>query len=236
VGGLIGYSSGGSVTGGYWDVATSGLGASGQTGSSAGGTGTTTAELKNILTTATWDIVEDSSLSQVYPQLRWATSGLSAGNSVWVIGPVASSSGSGSGGNTQTSDVERQAANAINAPFSVTPPHFHFRKPEDKGEAKSFINVLTAPSNLSVAFSKEEPLAILSSPEVNEPTQTVTLSDAKKMLKPSASSSSAEGGGGTGGDREVRVPVSRNSLAEIVNGGVKLPTGVEQQLFVVKAN
>jgi hypothetical protein len=35
---------------------------------------------------------------------------------------------------------------------------------------------------------------------------------------------------------DVRVPVSLNSLAEIVNGGVNLPSGVEQQLFVVQAN
>jgi hypothetical protein len=35
---------------------------------------------------------------------------------------------------------------------------------------------------------------------------------------------------------DVRVPVSRNSLADIVNGGVKLPDGVEQELFVVQAN
>ena len=44
------------------------------------------------------------------------------------------------------------------------------------------------------------------------------------------------GGSASDGDREVRVPVSRNSLAEIVNGGVKLPDGVEQELFVVQAN
>ena len=43
-------------------------------------------------------------------------------------------------------------------------------------------------------------------------------------------------GGASDGDREVRVPVSRNSLADIVNGGVRLPSGVEQELFVVQAN
>ena len=35
---------------------------------------------------------------------------------------------------------------------------------------------------------------------------------------------------------DVRIPVSRNSLADIVNGGVRLPDGVEQELFVVQAN
>lgn len=44
----------------------------------------------------------------------------------------------------------------------------------------------------------------------------------------------SDGGGETEGEREVRVPVSRNSLAQIVNGGVRLPGGVEQKLFVVR--
>jgi filamentous hemagglutinin family protein len=52
--------------------------------------GKTTAEMQKlaIFGTATpaWDIVVDDSLVDVYPQLRWATSGLSAGSSVWVIG------------------------------------------------------------------------------------------------------------------------------------------------------
>jgi len=52
--------------------------------------GKTASEMKAIAlfsgTTPAWEIVTDSSLSNVYPQLRWATSGLSAGTSVWVIG------------------------------------------------------------------------------------------------------------------------------------------------------
>lgn len=36
------------------------------------------------------------------------------------------------------------------------------------------------------------------------------------------------------GGRTVAVPASRNSMVQIVNGGVRLPGGVEQQLFVVK--
>jgi len=33
---------------------------------------------------------------------------------------------------------------------------------------------------------------------------------------------------------EIRVPMSQNSIVDIVNGGVKLPEGVEQQFFVVE--
>lgn len=76
-----GYSA---VENSFWDTQTSGK------LTSDGGTGKTTAELKNIGTllgtTPSWDIVADSSLSNVYPQLRWVTNGLSSGSSVWVIG------------------------------------------------------------------------------------------------------------------------------------------------------
>lgn len=42
--------------------------------------------------------------------------------------------------------------------------------------------------------------------------------------------------GAANGDREVRVPASNGSLVDIVNGGVRLPNGVDQQLFVVESN
>jgi hypothetical protein len=40
----------------------------------------------------------------------------------------------------------------------------------------------------------------------------------------------------SGGGREVRVPMSNNSVVDIVNGGIKLPDGVSQQFFVVESN
>ena len=33
--------------------------------------------------------------------------------------------------------------------------------------------------------------------------------------------------------QDVRVPISKNSVIELVNGGVNLPDGVEQQFFIV---
>ena len=85
VGGLVGTNSG-TVTSSFWDNQTTGK------LTSAGGTGKTTAQMKELLTfdatnSANWNIVSDASLSNVYPKLRWATTGLSAGSSVWVIAP-----------------------------------------------------------------------------------------------------------------------------------------------------
>ena len=88
-------------------------------------------------------------------------------------------------------------------------------------------NVVAVPPTVSLPFAQGEPLAVLSTPKSDEPTTAVTLSQARVMT-------GGQGSGVSDGTREVRVPVSRNSLAEIVNGGLKLPGGVEQQLFVVR--
>jgi hypothetical protein len=116
---------------------------------------------------------------------------------------------------------------------------------ESHGQATTFSNVVNVPVSVDASFAGGANLALISSPSGNEPTQTVTLSEARGMIGAGASAqgqgSAAQGsqGGGSGEDEQkhdVRVPVSRNSLAAIVNGGVKLPSKVEQQLFVVKAN
>jgi len=85
-------------------------------------------------------------------------------------------------------------------------------------------NVAALPPSVSVPFGQPADLAMLSAPSANEMAAAVTLSQARLMTA----------GGASDGTRDVRVPVSRNSLAEIVNGGVRLPEQVEQELFVVK--
>ncbi|MCM0044873.1 MAG: filamentous hemagglutinin N-terminal domain-containing protein [Burkholderiaceae bacterium] len=102
-------------------------------------------------------------------------------------------------------------------------------------KAVGFSNVTAAPAVIESAFGPGASLALISSPRGDEPTQVVSISEASSMLKP-AGKGDGDDGSAAGGDREVRVPASRDSLVEIVNGGVKLPTGVEQQLFVVKSN
>ena len=94
------------------------------------------------------------------------------------------------------------------------------------------------PATVSSAFGPGAELKFVSSPSADEPTQVVSLSAAQAMLG-GAGGNSDSGPGGSGDPArtpDVRVPVSLNSLAEIVNGGVRLPSGVEQQLFVVAAH
>ena len=81
-------------------------------------------------------------------------------------------------------------------------------------------------------FGSGERLALVSSPRANEPTLALLLSQVLSMTQ----GPGQNGSGASDGIRDVRVPVSRNSLADIVNGGVRLPDGVEQELFVVQDN
>jgi len=72
-----------------------------------------------------------------------------------------------------------------------------------------------------------------STPRAQESTALVTLGQAKAMLGEAGGGKPAAGeGAGAGGD--VSVPISPDSRAKIVNGGVKLPEGVDQLLFVIK--
>ena len=105
------------------------------------------------------------------------------------------------------------------------------------GQVSSFVNVVTPSPQVITTFGNGAQLAIISSPAANEPTQIVSLTQAREMLQP-VNNTTASNSGGTAQvpqSQDVRVPASSNSLVEIVNGGVRLPAGVEQELFVVKA-
>jgi hypothetical protein len=136
--------------------------------------------------------------------------------------------------------VDNAIASAINAPQVNQPPSIGLPGSflPDGGiapgtsEPSTFVNVTNLLPFISAAFGPGERFAVVSSPSANEPTQAVTLSQARSMMQ----SSGQAGGGASDGPRDVRVPVSRNSLADIVNGGVRLPDGVEQELFVVQAD
>ena len=132
-------------------------------------------------------------------------------------------------------------ANAINIPANTQLPSPDLPSVSSpaagnsnaSGQPSTFVNVTNPLPAISAAFGPGERFAVVSSPSANEPTQAVTLSQARAMMQ---SPGQTGAGGAPAGEREVRVPASRNSLAEIVNGGVRLPDGVEQQLFVVQAN
>ncbi|MET3132027.1 filamentous hemagglutinin family protein [Oxalobacteraceae bacterium GrIS 1.11] len=90
------------------------------------------------------------------------------------------------------------------------------------GVATRSPGLLPAPG-ANLPFGEGVAVALVSTPGVDEPGVSMTLSQARQLFSAAT------------GERELRVPASRNSLADIVDGGVRLPNGVEQELFVVKA-
>jgi len=152
--------------------------------------------------------------------------------------------GGGVGGSVNitapASTLANVIANAINIPETTQRPSIDLPgvllpaggNAINAGQPAAFVNVTNPLPSISAAFGPGDRLALVSSPRSNEPTQAVTLSQARAMMQSPGQGS----GGASDGDKDVRVPVSRNSLADIVNGGVRLPTGVEQELFVVQAN
>lgn len=85
-------------------------------------------------------------------------------------------------------------------------------------------NALASPSVSGTWFNPGEPLSLIATLSGSEPNLGVSLTQARGLLNV---------GEGEAAD-DVRVPVGRNTLAEIVNGGVRLPGGVDQLLFLVK--
>ena len=123
---------------------------------------------------------------------------------------------------------------ATNYPSLTLPAQVSTSTAAGDRPADSIVNVVNPLPQITAAFGPNTTLTVISSPNASEPSQVVSLSQVRNMLQ-----SSSQGGGTpaqAGIPQDVRVPVSRNSLADIVNGGVRLPDGVEQELFVVQAN
>ncbi|WP_423187402.1 YDG domain-containing protein [Alishewanella sp. d11] len=89
--------------------------------------------------------------------------------------------------------------------------------------------VITLPVALAEAFG-EGNAQMVSMTNGDEATLVLSLNEAESLLF------GESGGAEDEEEREIRVPVSRNSLAQIVNGGVRLPEGVQQKIFLVKGN
>jgi filamentous hemagglutinin family protein len=67
----------------------------------------------------------------------------------------------------------------------------------------------------------------------------VSLSEIRQMQRTNSTTSSSDttqqstSGESTGADTSIRIPLSRGSLIDIVDGGVKLPEGIEQEFYVL---
>ena len=92
-----------------------------------------------------------------------------------------------------------------------------------------FIVTNTMTSALSQGFSEGSRATLVSRPEENRPSARVSLSELRAMQEPEASSGS---GTTLAPVSDVRVPLGQDSLIDLVNGGVHLPEGVEQEFYI----
>lgn len=68
---------------------------------------------------------------------------------------------------------------------------------------------------------------LMSTPSGGTPTQVVSMQEVRQMQQ-----EGSNGGGNPSGD--IRVPLMAGSLIDLVNGGVRLPSGVEQEFFMAQ--
>ena len=214
VGGLVGTSYG-TVNNSFWDTQTSGQ------STSAGGEGKTTAEMQDISTfsDAGWSIEEDSSTAKSIPFLT-----MNGSTPIWKIATkVTAESPEAATSETEAKKVITAITN--NNSIKITIPKLV--TPIIKSQVKTQVT-----STQGLGFKEGTKVALVSKPLENEATKMVTLSEIKAMQ-----SSKSEGQNDTDSTpvvKDIRISLSQNSIVELVNGGVNLPDGVEQEFYVVE--
>ena len=76
--------------------------------------------------------------------------------------------------------------------------------------------------NTNIVFLKGENKIIVSKPIKGQNTKKITLSQAKKMQEEATGKRV----------KEVKIPLSRSSQIVLVNGGINLPLGIEQEFYI----
>ena len=175
--------------------------------------GKTTAQLQDINTFKNdseyeWSIVEDSSIEKGTPILAWQVGKDGEEKPVWLIASKAASKPTTETPNKEidkiiTTIVNKESVN-VPTPVKVT------TTPNNSGK------------NTNVSFNVGENRQLVSKPIEGQTTKIITMSQAKQMQEEATGQSLSE----------TRVPLSRDSQIVIVNDGVLLVGGVEQQFFV----
>ena len=195
--------------------------------------GRTTAQMKDIDTfiDAGWDIESYTASENTYPTLAWQDSGDDK-SSVWIIGQKAASTGGGTTGGGTTTDGGTTSAGTTNEEQQKVIDKVITTIVNQEAVTITVPRVQTttttpnnAGQNVAVNFNVGENQMLISQPIEGQLTQRITLGEARQMQLES----------GVSGE-EVRIPLSRSSMIELVNGGVNLPDGVEQEFYVAENN
>jgi filamentous hemagglutinin family protein len=254
-GGLVGFDDTGSVTNSFWNTNTSGQ------ATSDGGEGKTTAELQDITiySDAGWDIALDSTLNSEYKYPVLVTE---EGVTSWKIyseltpepevpdveepTPIPDPTPTPE---PEIPDVEDPTPTPTPDPDPTPTPETPNveeptpQTPQEK-QAEKIKDIVTPIINGT--------RTVVNTPQVKIP-QTATpaprtqivpnnlgLGNNARIVSTTTTGEQAdqivslgELQQANGGAGEVRVPLSDNSIVDLVNGGVNLPNGVDQQFFVV---
>ncbi|MDX9815171.1 MAG: YDG domain-containing protein, partial [Sulfurimonadaceae bacterium] len=105
--------------------------------------------------------------------------------------------------------ITNQTATTVNLPANQT----NTTTPNNSGR------------NTDISFSQGENQMLVSKPIEGQATTRVSLSEARQMQIQN---------GGSG--EEVIVPLSNSSIIQLIDGGVNLPSGVEQEFYLANAN
>jgi filamentous hemagglutinin family protein len=237
------------ITDSFWDTE-----ASGQTSTFHGGTGVTTAQLKSydFLNDAGWDVRADASRPNFYALLNWDDA-----DNKWSVGtqgtapdpdstpapeptptpnPTPEPAPEPTTEPTPTPDdvaeVEKEVNDVIASITNQTATEVNLPKIEVQAPTPQTNTPKTTVFNspdIDLGFGKGAKVALVSQPLDGEVTKRVTMSEIRGMQQ---DANPALSGSNVGQD--TRVPLSENSIVDLVNGGVNLPDGVEQEFYVVK--
>lgn len=193
-----------------------------------GGTVTGTSVVKvynsfgsDVTASATAGTLQTGQYTVKVASLADTTYGLSGnGNTNLTLSIVAPSPSVSSSSSTTTSNTNENVNKVIAAiantnALTINPPKFDFKP----------IAVSPATQPIVMASTGNQ-VKVLSQPIQKQNTTMVTMGELKSNQEVNTPN----------GNSEIRVPVGDNSVIELVNGGVNLPNGVEQQFFVVADN
>ncbi|MFY4749969.1 filamentous hemagglutinin N-terminal domain-containing protein [Aliarcobacter butzleri] len=218
LGGLVANIDGGTIENAWYDKETN-------TGAMTDSAtyGKTTAELKE-LALEKWDIETYTATENTYPTLAWQESG-NTYTKTWVIGTKVA-----------TPDPVDPIPDPVDPKPDPVDPKPEIKKIVDSitNQTATTVNLpnietSTTPNNsgrnTDISFSQGENKMLVSRPIEGQDTKRVSLSEARQMQIQS---------GGSG--EEVIVPLSNSSIIQLIDGGVNLPSGVEQEFYLANAN
>ena len=199
--------------------------------------GKTTAQLQNKNTFVGYNMTEDSTLSSNYRYPVFQQGEVLA----WALYKAPTSTSSTSTSSTSTASNQRDdvvvaidngSATQVQLPETRQQQNRRmFFAPQDSQTPQMKQMTLALAKNIGLVGNG---LEITSTPDIGKNTEKlVTLKEIEKVMQGDNPDETTNPNVLAKKVQEMKIPLSKNSIVKIVNGGVKLPRGITQQFFVV---